>query len=73
MIALLKFLPYILGIIGAGFLALRIRQSGVNSERAKQQAADAKARDISDSVQNDVGALPGSDARKELGTWTSKS
>lgn len=43
--------------------------AGKASERAKQAAAEAKARDIRDEVQNDIGTIPAEQARKELGTW----
>lgn len=67
---LLQFWPYIVGAVAVLFGAWKIRQSGVNSERAKQAASEAKARDIKDQVDNDVGALPGGLARKELGEWS---
>lgn len=64
-------------LLGAGailiaFVAtyMRGRHSGASLERQKQDAAEAKARDIKDQVDNDVGALPGDLARKELGKWS---
>ncbi len=64
-------------LIGAGaiiiaFVAtyMRGRHSGASLERQKQAASEAKARDIRDQVDNDVGALPGGVARKELGKWS---
>jgi hypothetical protein len=73
--AILAFLfsnPTILAI-GAGVIAvagafIKGRLSGAKIERNKQAAEEAKARDISDQVQNDVGALPADAARKELGS-----
>lgn len=63
-------------LIGAGavFVAfvvtyMRGRHAGASIERHKQDATEAKARDISGQVDNDVGALPGGVARKELGKW----
>ncbi|RWH32467.1 ABC transporter permease [Mesorhizobium sp.] len=46
------------------------RMAGAKAERAKQEAEEAKARDVADQVQYDVGALPADAARKELGTWS---
>jgi hypothetical protein len=66
---LLKFWPYIAGAIGLAFAALKIRQSGANAERLKQQQAEAEARDIADQVDNDIGAMPPDEARKELEKW----
>lgn len=40
---ILQFWPYIVGAIVAGFSAWRLRQSGVNSERAKQTAGKLAA------------------------------
>lgn len=64
--------PYIVGIVlavlaGAGW---KLRQSGVNSERAKQAQAEAKARDVKDEVRNEVNALPANKARERLGRWS---
>lgn len=67
---LLQFWPYIVGLAALVFGALKVRQSGVQAERLRQVEREAKARDIKDQVQNDVGALPGGLARKELGKWS---
>lgn len=79
MSALLAWLltnPTVLAIGGAVILAIgaffKGSLSGAKRERDKQAADEAKARDISDAVQNDVGALPADAARKELGTWSPK-
>lgn len=68
---LAQFWPYIVGAVGGllGFIAIWLRQSGKKAERAKQAEREAKARDIADKVDNDVGALPPADARKELSKW----
>lgn len=63
---LLRFWPYIVAVGAAIFGAWKIRQSGVNSERAKQAAEEARARDIKDEVQNDVGAMSPDHVRAEL-------
>ncbi|WP_245426009.1 ABC transporter permease [Mesorhizobium sp. WSM3862] len=66
--------PYALAAGGALVAAVawgfHQRMAGAKAERAKQEAEEAKARDIADKVQNDVGALPADAARKELGTWS---
>lgn len=66
--------PYALaagGALIAGIVwGFHQRISGARAERAKQAAEEAKARDVADQVQNDVGALPADAARKELGTWS---
>lgn len=76
MSALLSFLlhnPTILGIAGAIVAALgwgfRQRLAGERSERARQAALEGAARDVADQVQNDIGALPATAARKELKSW----
>ncbi|PAP93978.1 ABC transporter permease [Mesorhizobium wenxiniae] len=66
--------PTILAI-GAGIIAVagawfKGSLSGAKAERNKQAAAEAKARDIADQVDNDIGALPADAARKELGQWS---
>lgn len=47
----------------------RQRAVGARKEREKQAAAEKRANDIHSEVQNDIGSLPGSKAREELGTW----
>ena len=61
--------------IGAGVVVaigawVKGRLSGAKAERNKQAAEEAKARDIKDQVQNDVGALPPDKARDELKGWS---
>lgn len=76
MSALIAFLfsnPAIMGllasVVGGIMWGFHQRLAGAKAERNKQAAEEAKARDISDQVQNDVGALPGSKAREELAKW----
>lgn len=45
-------------------------RSGANSVKAKQAKAEAKARDVADEVDSDVGMLPPELARKELSKWS---
>ena len=66
----LKFWPYIAAIGAALALIWQQRRVGAKAERAKQAEREAKARDIADQVDNDVGALPPADARKELKRWS---
>ncbi|TIM14454.1 MAG: hypothetical protein E5Y67_12300 [Mesorhizobium sp.] len=61
--------------IGAGIIAVagawfKGRLSGAKAERNKQAADESAARDISDQVQNDVGALPPDAAREGLKEWS---
>ncbi|WP_245459022.1 ABC transporter permease [Mesorhizobium sp. M1A.F.Ca.IN.022.06.1.1] len=71
---LAQIAPYVLAAGGALIAAIvwgfQQRIAGARAERAKQAAQEARARDIADQVQNDVGALPTDAARKELGTWS---
>lgn len=64
--ALLAALAGILGALGWGF---HQRLAGARAERARQAASEARARDIADEVDNDVGVLPADAARKELKSW----
>lgn len=45
------------------------RLAGAKRERAKHDAADAKARDVADDVQNDVGAMTPEQRREALRKW----
>lgn len=67
---LLKFWPYIVTAALAALGGFKIWRGGVNSERVKQAQAEAKARDVKDQVQNDVGALPADEARQRLRQWS---
>ncbi len=57
------------GVIGAAIAWMRGRLSGAAAERNNQVAAEAKARDVADQVENAVSALAPDAARKELGQW----
>lgn len=67
--ALKGFWPYILAAVGGLALLWHQRQAGAAAERAKQAEREAEARDIADQVDNDIGAMPPAEARKELGKW----
>lgn len=62
--------PYVLAAVLAGFSALKWRASIIAKERAKQAEAERKARTIADEVDNDIGAMPPDEARKELSKWS---
>jgi len=71
-----KAAPYIIGA-GAVLATLiatyvRGRLSGAKLEREKQAAEEARARDIRDQVDSDIGAMPADAARKELGKWSKR-
>lgn len=65
----LKFWPYIVGVIGLAWAAFKIRQSGAQAERAKQDRAELEARDIADEVDNDIGMLTPEQRKKDLKKW----
>jgi hypothetical protein len=64
--SLVAAVALIVGLLGYG---MKKKREGAREAKAEQASAEAKARDISNEIQNDVGALPGSEARKELGKW----
>lgn len=70
------FWPYILAAgsaVVALFIAfIRGQSAGSSKERAKQLQERQEARTIADEVDNDVGAMPPSEARKELGEWSKR-
>lgn len=65
--------PTLLAIMGGLLFGLitffKGNSRGAAKERAKREAEEAKARDIADQVDNDVGALPPDKARQELRKW----
>lgn len=61
-------------ILGGAIIAFfahgaRQRHVGAKLERQKNDAAEKRAREEHDEVQNDIGVLAPDQARKELGTW----
>ncbi|MBZ9856765.1 ABC transporter permease [Mesorhizobium sp. CA13] len=64
-----KLWPYIMIGLAAVFGLVRAWYKGKADQKAAQAAAEAKARDIADQVDNDVGALPADKVRQELKTW----
>lgn len=63
---LLAILGGVIAVVGA---FIKGRLDGAKKERAKQAASRQKARTIADEVDNDIGAIPADQARKELSTW----
>jgi hypothetical protein len=66
---LTQFWPYIVAAIAALAWGWKQRSAGAAKERARQAAADAKARDVADDVQNDVGAMTPEQRREALRKW----
>ena len=64
------------GIVGAflaaGLAYLRGRSTGKRAERNRQAAREAKARDIHDEIQSDVGSMSSDHIREELAKRASK-
>lgn len=56
-------------LVGAAGLFIKGRSDGRRDERARQTERERKARTIADEVDNDVGAMPPDEARKELKRW----
>jgi hypothetical protein len=69
---LLKFWPIIAGALGVLGWGISQRRSGAKAERARTAAAEKQARDISDDVQNDVGAMTPEQAREALKKWSKR-
>jgi hypothetical protein len=67
---ILKFWPIIAGAIGVLGWGIAQRRSGARNERARQAASEAKARDVADEVDNDIGTLTPTQARERLRKWS---
>lgn len=65
----LKFWPYIVGALGLGLGAFRWRSSIIKSERARVAKQEAKARDISDEIDDAVAGRDPAKNREELRRW----
>jgi hypothetical protein len=66
----LKAWPFILGAFGLLGWGIAQRRSGAKAERAKSALREAKARDVADEVDNDIGALTPEQAREALRKWS---
>lgn len=60
-----------LGLAGLGGLFLA-RQSGKNSEKAKQLQRDAKARSEADKIEDAVAGRTAAENKRRLSRWASK-
>lgn len=74
---ILQFWPYIVGAIAAAFGAWKVRQSGVNAERARQdrdKLASTEDRLEMDreatAVERRTGGMSDEEARKEAMRWS---
>jgi hypothetical protein len=67
---LLKFWPIIAGVLGLLGWGIAQRRSGAKAERAKSALREAKARDVADEVDNDIGTLTPTQARERLRKWS---
>lgn len=63
---LLAILGGVIAVVGA---FIKGRLDGAKKERTKQAAERQKARTVADEVDNDIGAIPPDQARRELSTW----
>ena len=66
--------PKLIGFAVAALMALgamfKYRSSLIKAERARQAAAEAKAREIGDQVENDIGALTPEQRKGRLKRWS---
>lgn len=67
---LAQFWPYILAAFGGLLVILQQRRSGAKAEKAKQAEREAKARDIADQIDGDIGAIPPEVQRERLSKWS---
>jgi hypothetical protein len=67
---LLKFWPIIAGAFGVLGWGIAQRRSGAKAERVKNALREAKARDVADEVDNDIGTLTPTQARERLRKWS---
>jgi hypothetical protein len=65
-----KFWPFIAGAFGLVGFGMWRQGAGVLKERARQAASEAKARDVADEVDNDIGTLTPTQARERLRKWS---
>lgn len=63
-------LAILAGIAAAIGWGVGQRRAGAAAERARQAERERRARTIADEVDNDVGAMPPAEARKELSRWS---
>jgi len=63
-------LAVLAGIAAVVAAIVRGRRAGAAAERAKQAEREREARATADEVDNDIGAMPPAEARKELSKWS---
>jgi hypothetical protein len=66
----LKAWPFILGAFGLLGWGIAQRRSGAKAERAKQAAAEQKARTIADEIDDAVAGRTADENRKRLAKWS---
>jgi hypothetical protein len=66
---LLKFWPIIAGALGVLGWGIAQRRSGARNERARQAAAEAKARTIADEIDDAVAGRTADENRGRLKQW----
>jgi len=59
----------LLAVVVVAFVGL-IKNWGADGEKARQTAKEAKARDIADAVDNDVGAMTPEQRKEALRKWS---
>lgn len=64
-----KLIAILAAVVAAIAWGFKQRLAGAKAERAKQAASEAKARDIADDVENDIGALTPEQRRERLRQW----
>lgn len=67
---LLKLWPIIVGVLGWLGARLYYKRQGAAEERAKQAAAEAKARTIADEIDDAIAGRSPDENRKELRKWS---
>ena len=67
-----KALPFILGAVGFFGYGKYKERVGAKKVRAEQAAAEQRARDVAEQVDNDIGAMTPIQRREALRKWTKK-
>ena len=67
-----KFWWLIAAGLGALAWGIKQRSAGASAERAKQAAKEAKARDVAEEVENDIGAMTPEQRREALRKWSAR-
>jgi hypothetical protein len=67
--AVAKLWPYIIGAIGLGFAALKLRQSGANAEKAKQDKGRLESIQAKKEKDDEIDALAPADLDARFQRW----